>query len=881
MTKEDGYGSADGKSSVSEKDPYAGINFVERHVVINGKDGNPVFDEHVFFPDYFTESSTKVVASKYLCNNAKRKETDLREMVDRVSDTITDWGIADGYFKNKTESEQFRYNLKYYQIHQYCAFNSPMYFNAGINEHPQLSACFILDVEDNMESISEWMTTEAHIFKYGSGSGANLSKIRASTEKVKQGGHASGPVSFLKATDCQAGIIKSGGTFRRSAKMACLDIGHPDAPEKFMTCKDKEELKLRLLKEGGIVAEPGYELSDEVFFQNTNLSIRMPDTFMVSVQNGDTWSTREVLTKDIVKTYDAKTLLMDIAQHAWSTGDPGVMFHDNTNKWNTTITDGVYTATNPCGEFCGHEDESCNLAASNLLKFYLDGKFNYELFHSVVRTLTIAQDIVINRASYPTEKIATATKKYRSLGQGFTNLGGLCMFLGFPYDSDKARSTASLLSALITGIAYKTSMDIAEQVGAGEWWTCNEGRNQPSFKKVLGLHHDALQTVSSQHDDNLMILRGHCNGVWDGLINNIRPCRNCQVSLSAPNGTTSFLVGADTSGPEPAFSIISYKTLSGNDGATMKMVNSTVKLTLERLEYSRADVDNIINELVEEDIAIENSKYILPEHIAIFDTSLAPANGTRSIDYMGHVKMLCAIQPFISGAISKTINMANSCTVQDIYDVYFYAWKHGLKSLTVYRDGSKTEQVLNTSDKSKVKNATFHPVIDNRRKMPKDRDASIHKFTINNNVEGYLTRGFHENGDLGEIFITLSKDTPTLRGWADALATITSIALQSGVSLELLVDKMVRRRFSPAGFTDNSEIRQCNSIIDYIFKFVAFKHLSKDQLSELNLFKTNDESETIIVQKEVMECPTCSTELVKLGICWVCGGCGYQSGSCG
>jgi ribonucleotide reductase alpha subunit len=1029
----------DAEKSGTYKDPYSEINFIDYHVNINDKEGKSIFDKNVIFPDYFSEGSAKIVASKYLCNSAKNEETDLRQMIDRVSDTITNWGIKDGYFLSEDEALEFNYKMKYYQIHQVICFNSPMYFNVGLDENPVLSACFILDVEDNMESITDWIKLESRIFMKGSGSGANLSKLRSSVERVRQGGFASGPVSFLKATDCQAGVIKSGGTFRRSAKMAVMNISHPDAPRKFITCKDKEEEKLRLLKAGGIEAEPGYELSDEVYFQNTNFSIRFPDSFMFAVMRGDKWETREVLTNDVVETFDAHQLLMDIAAHSHKTGDPGVMFHDNTNKWNSTIDDGEYDATNPCvvgdtllrspegdfrikdlvesgrteipvyccdpktgevhirigrnprktgenkpvykvtyskgrggvhsitttanhkfldidgnvveckdlvfetkgktrlmpfnklietcctsdkeayivlnveyvgeedvynitvdefhtvawndiitkncGEFCGHPYESCNLTASNVVKFYeKDGRLNYEMLEDCVRTLTIAQDIVVDNASYPSEKIAETTKKYRSLGQGFTNLGGLFMFLGFPYDSDEARTTASIISALITGIAHRTSMEIADRVGPGLWWTSNE-KNQESFSRVLNQHYEELKKVQTFNNVDLMNSMAHCMKLWEDLISDIRPSRNSQVTLSAPNGTTSFLVGATTSGPEPGFSIISYKTLSGNNGAQMKIVNDIVKRSLQRLDYDNQTVDNIIHEIVEQDIAIENSKFIKPEHIPIFDTSLAPANGTRAIDYMGHVKMLCAIQPFISGAISKTVNMANNCTVQDIYDLYFYAWKAGLKSITIYRDGSKTEQVLNTSDKSKINEKqiardTF--VGYDRKKMPIDRNATIHKFTINGNIEGYLTCGMYESGELGEIFITLSKDTPTLRGWADALATITSLALQSGVSLELLVDKMIRRRFAPAGFTTNKEIRQCNSIIDYIFKFIAFKYLSKEQLDRLNLVKTNADTEELLINdREIVECPICSIELVKLGTCFTCSGCGYNSGSCG
>lgn len=880
------------KADGTYKDPYEGINFVEFHPIIKDRDGKIIFDEEVTFPDYFRENDIKIVASKYLCNNAKLKETDIRQMINRVSDTITDWGLKDGYFLNEMEALEFNFKLKNYQIHQLIAFNSPVYFNIGLNSTPQLSACFILDVEDNMESISRWGSIEATIFKFGSGSGVNLSKIRSSFEQVKQGGLASGPVSFLKPNDCQAGVIKSGGTFRRSAKMAVLNIGHPDAPEKFMLCKDKEEKKLRILKAAGIEAEPGYELSDEVYFQNTNFSIRFPDEFMFAVQKGEKWHTRKVLNNEIVNTYDAKDLLMSIAEHAWTTGDPGVMFHDNTNIWNTTISDGEFEATNPCGEFCGHSYESCNLTASNLVKFFNGYSFNSDLYCDVVGVLTMAQDIIVDNASYPVEEIRRNTTKYRSLGQGFTNLGGLCMCLGFPYDSDNGRLVASLIASIMTATAYLTSMKIADQVGPGEWWTSNPD-NQVSMLNVLKRHRDhaialphPIASNSEQDADGLLSsMYSLSKELWDRVIYSFRPIRNSQVTLSAPNGTTSFLVGADTSGPEPGFSLVSFKTLSGNNGAQMMIVNDCVKTALKNLGYNDVHIEHIIDDLVVNDIAIENSVFIKPEHVAIFDTSLPHKNGTRAIDYMGHVNMLCAIQPFISGAISKTINMAKDCTVQDIFDVYFYSWKKGLKSLTVYRDGSKTEQVLTTYDKSKEKESIVPAVVE-RRKMPTDRDAKIHKFTINGNVEGYITKGHYEDGSLGEIFITMSKDGSTVRGFADALATITSIALQSNSSLETIISKMIYRKFEPAGFCQgNPDIKTCTSIIDYVFKHLAFNYLSDEQLANVGLRRQNADTSSVNMESRVsmssLPCPVCGELMRRLGSCFTCSSCGHSDGTCG
>lgn len=866
------------------QNPYEGINFTKRLAVIHDSEGNEIFNKVVEFPDYFDDASVKIIASKYLCNSSKRQELSIKDMVNRVAETIGKWGSEGNYFPSNVERDVFINKLKYYQIHQFFAFNSPMYFNCGLSEVPQLSACFILDVEDSMDSITKWISTEARVFKYGSGAGVNLSKIRSSKEKVRQGGHASGPVSFLKGADTLAGVIKSGGTFRRSAKLACLNIDHPDISN-FIICKDKEEEKLRAIKSAGIKSEKGYELSDEVFFQNTNISVRMSDNFMHAVKNGDKWFTREVLTGEPVDEFDAKELLMHIAEHAWQTGDPGVMYHDNTNKWNSTISDGEIVSSNPCAEFVAQPNQSCNLASVNLMKFFDDSGFNAKLYEDVIKTVIIAQDIVIDRAFYPTELITEQTRKYRALGLGYTNLGALCMYLGFPYDSQNARTLTALLTATLTGIAHSTSNKLAKVVGPGLWWKSDD--NKSTMNNVLKLHYVHITKIDTCSDSFFNTLKEQCIAIWDTLkpsSNEICvPLRNSQVSLLAPTGTTSFLMGADTFGCEPDFSILKFKRLSGNDGAMIKTVNGTVHNALQRLGYDEKIIHKIVSDLMDNDIPIEKSKHVKPEHIAIFDTAIPPANGTRCIDYMGHIKMLCAIQPFISGAISKTINMASTCTVQDIFDLYLYAWERGLKSLTIYRDGSKTEQVL--TNKKQVSDAVtpveFSKI--ERKRMPFERTGKTHKFIINGNVKGYLTHNTYDDGTLGEFFVKIAKDGSTLAGLTDGLATITSIALQYGVPLEDIVKKMINRKFEPNGFTKNPDIRVCASLIDYMFKFLAIRYLDDEKLQTLGIKcdSSNVTKGDFKFNMNASPCPECGAIMKRLGSCEQCSECGFSGGSCG
>lgn len=867
------------------KDPYAGINFVERHPVIKGADGVIKFDQVVTFPDYFSEQSVKVVASKYLCNNAKRKEADLRDMLDRVSDTTAALAKKDGYIEDE---KSFSNKLKYYQIHQYAAFNSPVYFNQGVAEKNQLSACFILSVEDNMESIANLYKDEMMVFKKGSGSGVNFSPLRSSFEKVGKAdkSSASGPISFLKASDVSASVVKSGGILRRAAKMACLNADHPDI-FKFINCKKKEEDKLNAIKAAGILPEASYELSDEVFFQSSNLSVRFSNKFMEAVESDGYWSTREVLTGDIVETVKARDLLMQVSEIAHKTGDPGVMFHDTINDWNTTPADGVINASNPCGEYNGQDNTSCNLAALNLIKFFKleNGRFvfDYDRYYDVVSTMIIAQDVFVDNASYPTEKITQGTKRFRALGFGPANLGGLLLYLGIPYDSDKGRIIASLLISIITGIGHITSAEIAKKLGPGEWW--NNVINQDAVYRILNKHKQYTDELPANkfNDELVDTLYEKAVSIWNEICNEKRPLRCSQVTVCMPNGTTGFLMGISGFGIEPIYSNIIYKTLSGSDGAVIKMVNDDIKVSLQNLRYTDDTIIKIISEVVDENIPFEKSKYLKSEHISIFDTAASPENGTRYITANGHISMLQAIQPVISGGISKTINLPNGATVEDVYNNYLDCWRRGLKSVTVYRDRSKTEQIMTTS-LTKTEAEHDHTDKPYRKRMPIDRNAKIHKFTINGNVEGYIIAGVYEDGSLGELFIEGTSFGSTLGGFTDSLSIVTSMALQHGVPLDVLVKKLMHTRFEPAGFSANPNIRVTSSLVDYIFRYLALEFLPDDKLVELGL-KHSDDINTADLSKSAVvsgsPCPVCSSLMVRLGSCEQClNGC-YSSGSCG
>jgi ribonucleoside-diphosphate reductase alpha chain len=925
-----------------KKNPYEGINWTQREAKIVAMDGTVKFQETVEFPDYFDDNSVGIVASKYLCNSAKKKEKSLKDLIDRVSDTITNWGEKDGYFANKKARDEFNYKLKRYQVQQYFAFNSPVYFNVGLKDNPQGSACFILDIQDNMDSIFDVAKLESRIFKQGSGSGMNISTLRSAKEPVTAGGYASGPVSFMKAHDTVAGVIKSGGTLRRSAKMVCMDVDHPDI-EEFINCKQYEEEKLRVLRNAGIQSKPGCELGDEVFYQNTNISVRLTEEFMNAIETDGDFFTKFVANGTLCDKFKARDLLKLIAQKAWECADPGLMYHDNTNKWHTCKNSGPIVASNPCGEFVFINNSACNLASINLLKVFNKTKCDFETFSDVIEIVTLAQEIIIDNASYPDSRIRENSIKFRPIGLGYTNLGALLMLFGFPYDSDEGRELAATVTAILTGVSYLTSSAIAMRKGPFSGFS----ENKEAFYEVMDLHTKAARE-NFRNGKNKELCE-YALDVWE-KVNDIchkkGPFRNAQTTLLAPTGTISYLMGAATTGIEPEFSHIKYKNLSGTDGGCIKLVNPILEQTLRNLGYTEKEV-----QLMKEEILasghLENSQYINDEHLAIFDTSTKPFGGSRTIHYMGHIKMLAAVQPFLSGAISKTCNLPNEITVDEIYNIFVEGWKMGLKGITVYRDGSKTFQALSTSSKDEKKEQPTFDLSEyfgpdeveevknqleiikqkvvarrtSRKKLPDERKAVNHKFNIGT-TKGYITCGLYDSGEIGEVFVKVAKQGSTLAGLLDALATITSISLQYGVPLKVLVKKLMNQRFDPMGFTSNENIRTTSSIVDYLFKYLGIKFLNKKDQEELGIAlkkkiveEVPDQSVVKQVTDELLNtilgdgdfdlpsaedddtqeyidvydysgdsvgsCPECGSLLVRKGSCDFCVNCAYNGGSCG
>jgi ribonucleoside-diphosphate reductase alpha chain len=869
---------------------YEDIVFENKYVKIINEKKEIIFEDNIEFPKDFDDNAAATVASRYLCNNSKNKETSIKQMFNRVSDTITTWGFYNNYFKpaeDLKEADEFNSKLRYYQIHKYFAFNSPVYFNVGLQEVPQTSACFILGVEDDMTSITDLSKLEAKIFKKGSGAGSNLSEIRSSKETVSGGGKASGPVSFLKSHDVLAGVIKSGGTLRRSAKLACLNIDHPDI-EEFIDCKLFEEEKLSILRKSGLSARDGYDLSDEVFFQNTNLSVRVTDEFMKRVEKNSIWDTKFIKSGKVYKTYDAKYLLKKIAETSWKIADPGLQFHDTTNKWNTLANDGEIVASNPCAEFVSLNNTSCNLASINLIKFFSRDKnnkiiFDYKTFEDVIRTVIIAQDILIDNSSYPNDKITINSKKYRNLGLGYTNLGGSLMWLGIPYDSDEGRSLAASLTAAMTAVAYETSADLADKIEEFEGFE----KNKTSLLKVLHQHYEALNNYSTITELDTEI-KTFASNFWKRVIKR-KHFRNAQVSLLAPTGTISFIMNSITTGIEPEFSLVRYKRLAGSDGSTIKIINPIVEETLRYLKYSEIEIPLLIKELLGEgDLKIPSR--FKNDDKKIFLTA-APIPGTNlCINYMGHIKMCAAVQPFLSGSVSKTINLSKDVTVDEIYNLYIQAWKMGLKGITIYRDGSKNFQPLTTDEKkSLIESGRAVKLV--RKKLPDERPAITHKFRIGGS-DGYITCGLYpDTGTLGEIFVNVSKEGSALSGFADALATVLSIAIQYGVPIKEYVRKLSHLKFEPNGFTSNPDIRIANSMVDYIARYIGLKFLSKEDQIELGLISSNKDKNNILLEKQNTSsihdqdigpaCPNCGSIMRRLGSCYFCNNCSYNTGSCG
>lgn len=862
--------------------PYQEVKWVRRTAEIPGS-GFKI--ENVEFPDFYSQNAVNIIASKYFKINKGKQESSLREIIDRVVKTFKRWGLEQGYF-NEELAKIYEKELTYIILNQYATFNSPVWFNVGVEgRKQQCSACFILEVEDTMESILEWIKTEGLIFKGGSGSGLNLSKLRAKGEPLSAGGYSSGVISFMKAADAVAGSIKSGGTTRRAAKMVILNADHPEILD-FIRIKAEEENKIRAFMEAGYdMTDLNNPLWQNIFFQNANNSVRIPDDLMEAALSDREWKTYYRTNGKLAQTYKAKDILWEIAKAAWECGDPGVQFDDLIQKWHTCKNSGKIEATNPCSEYLFLNNTSCNLASINLLKFLKeDGSFDVPAFLHTVDIIFLSQDILISKADYPVEKVGEETKKYRTIGLGYTNLGSLIMSLGLPYDSDKARDIAASITALMTGEAYRLSSLIAEKLGPFPEYT----KNEESMLEVMEMHKKHLNKISDNDFNKEILVKA--KQIWSEVIENGKNYgfRNAQATVLAPTGTISFMLDADTTGIEPDFALVKMKQLVG--GGWMKIVNNTVPIALKRLGYSEKEIEEILQYL-EESQNIETAPYIKQEHLPVFDCAIKPPGGNRSIHYLGHVKMVAAVQPFISGGISKTFNMPNETSIEEIYQVYFTAWKLGIKCFAVYRDGSKATQALYNTKKEKDKKPEII-----RKRLPIVRQSETHKFSVSGH-EGYLTYGMFDDNTLGEIFIKMSKQGSTLAGLLDAFAISISLALQYGVPLKELASKFIYIRFEPMGVTNNQEIPIASSIIDYIFRYLSYRFLPPEELKELGLeikediilrehkqlFDVTGEEKDNLPKEELSgpPCKYCGGMTKRTGNCYTCMECGESSGGCG
>ena len=873
-------------------DPFDAVEWELRDAVIGNERGEKVFEQKgVEVPKAWSQTATNVVVSKYFRGHlgTPGRERSVRQLIGRVVDTMTDWGRRGGYFAGEDDARTFRSELKHILLHQYACFNSPVWFNVGIEEQPQCSACFINSVEDTMQSILGLARTEGMLFKYGSGTGSNLSTLRSSRERLAGGGTASGPVSFMKGFDAFAGVIKSGGKTRRAAKMVILDVDHPDVVE-FIRCKEIEERKAWALIEAGY--ESGFNVTggayDSIAYQNANHSVRVTDEFMAAVVEDGEWSTRAVTDGHPMDSYRARDLMRMIADSTWVCGDPGMQYDTTINDWHTCANSARINASNPCSEYMFLDDTACNLASLNLMKYYdAERGFDVETFRHTCEIVISAQEIIVDFASYPTPAIARNSHEYRPLGIGFANLGALLMARGLPYDSDAGRDYAAAISALMSGASYAQSGRIAEKLGPFAGFE----KNREPMMRVMRKHRDALRRIDAAHVP-LDLLQA-AKQAWDEVVESgdRAGIRNSQISVLAPTGTIAFMMDCDTTGVEPDIALVKYKKLVG--GGLIKIVNNTVPLALKRLGYDKEEIRSIVEHIDEND-TIEGAGHLDPEHLPVFDCAFKPAKGSRSIQYLGHLKMLAAVQPFISGAISKTINMPEESTAEEIQQAYLEGWKLGLKAVAIYRDGCKRSQPLSTRREDAgaeggVEGAT-RPV---RHKLPDERRAVTHKFSINGH-EGYITVGLYDDGLPGEIFLTMAKEGSTISGLMDAFATAISLALQYGVPLKALVDKFSHMRFEPSGFTKNPEIPIAKSITDYIFRWLASRFLSNDEKQAAGVVLRDAQADdtsaparsadgtgvkfTVDVGTDAPSCHECGAIMVRNGSCYKCNNCGSTSG---
>src|SRR2546422_4617032 len=877
--------------------PYDTVEWEYRTAAITSEAGDVIFEQkNVEVPKTWSMTATNIVASKYFHGTlgTPDRETSVRQLIGRVATTITKWGREGGYFAGDQDAAIFHDELAHLLIHQMVAFNSPVWFNCGVEEKPQCSACFINSVEDTMGSILDLAKTEGMLFKWGSGTGSNLSPIRSSKEQLSGGGIASGPVSFMKGFDAFAGVIKSGGKTRRAAKMVILNAGHPDILE-FINSKANEEKKAWVLLDNGYAGGVDGEAYSSIFFQNANHSVRVTDDFMHAVMNDEDWSTHAITTGDLVNTYKAKDMMRMIAESAYICGDPGIQYDTTINRWHTSRNTAPINASNPCSEYMFLDDSACNLASLNLMKFAdKDGRFEIESFRKAVDVTITAQEIIVGFASYPTNKIQINSFYFRPLGLGYANLGALLMSQGIAYDSDYGRDYAAAITAMMTGEAYLQSAKIAGEMGPCAGFDVN----RKPFLDVMRAHRESVKRIDRNNIPSEMYDAAWT--IWSDAVDLgvLHGYRNSQATVLAPTGTIGFMMDCDTTGIEPDLALVKYKKLVG--GGVIKIVNNTVPSALIKLGYSPEQV-NIIVDHIDSTGTIEGAPALKPEHLPVFDCSFRPQNGVRSIHYMGHVRMMAATQPYISGAISKTINMPEESTVEEISNAYLESWKLGLKAVAVYRDGSKRTQPLSTSA-GETKPGVIIESRPVRRHLPVERHSITHKFSLAGH-EGYLTIGMYEDGTPGEIFIVMAKEGSTLSGVMDSFATTCSMALQYGVPLKVLVDKFSHTRFEPSGFTSNPQVPYAKSIMDYIFRYLASKFLPAEEAMALGVQVEEPPLTNLTVSappriasapaaappakkgalvdiedRDAPVCFECGSLMVRNGACYKCLNCGSTSG---
>jgi ribonucleoside-diphosphate reductase alpha chain len=891
-------------------DPADEIAWEQRTAAITGEGGQLIFEQKdVEIPKSWSALATNVVASKYFRGplGSPKRERSVRQLVSRVVKTIAAWGKKDGYFATDEDAVAFEAELSHLVYRQKMSFNSPVWFNVGVEEHPQCSACFINAVEDSMDSILKLAHTEGMLFKYGSGTGSNLSRIRSSREYLSGGGEASGPVSFMRGFDAFAGVIKSGGKTRRAAKMVILNADHPDVAE-FVSCKAEEEKKAWSLIEAGY--DGGFNVRggayDSVFFQNANHSVRVTDAFMRAVQEDAEWALTSRVDGHVVEKVRARELMKSIAQAAWLCGDPGLQFDTTVNAWHTCPNTDRINASNPCSEYMFLDDSACNLASLNLMHFRsIEGGFDAGSFQRAVDLTILAQEILVSNAKYPTEAIGRNSEAFRPLGIGYANLGALLMASGLPYDSDAGRAYAAAITALMTGEAYAMSARIAAQTGAFVGFE----KNRVPFLSVLRKHADAAERIDPRHAPPEVVAAARAAWAESIRLASETGVRNAQVSVLAPTGTIGFMMDCDTTGIEPDIALVKYKKLVG--GGVLKLVNNTVPLALQKLGYSAESIASIL-EFIDEMETVEGAPQLREQDLPVFDCAFRPSNGSRSIQYMGHIRMMGAVQPFLSGAISKTVNMPTSATPEDIETAYSEAWRLGLKAIAVYRDGCKRSQPLNAGKDKKAEAKPAEETRLARRRLPDERASITHKFSIGGH-EGYMTVGMYEDGSPGELFVVMAKEGSVVSGLMDSFATSVSMALQYGVPLQVLCEKFSHTRYEPSGFTGNPDIPIAKSITDYIFRWLALKFLPREdgtiavlqarnlppgaspngglpagqmvlaippakRNGEVKLPKDEDLARAFQGQTDAPPCPTCGSITVRNGACYKCVNCGTTTG---